>query len=165
MVPIGPTGRSSPPRRVDGGGQVRARPSAAPPGLLIDSPHQTKGVTRRITKDPEPIFAHGLVDAGCAELTDSSFGFVDVVDEDVEVKLLRAAGVGESRWSVLRRVLEREPATIRIGRHHPRVVHDVDGATEHAGVERRQTPRILAVDHHRAKSSDHGTGITDPAVR
>ena len=64
----------------------------------------------------------GIVDAGCAELTDSSFGFVDVVDEDVEVKLLRAAGVGESRWSVLRRVLEREPATIRIGQHHPRVV-------------------------------------------
>jgi hypothetical protein len=89
-------------------------------------------VTRRIAKDPEPIFTDGIVDAGCAELTDSSFGFVDVVDEDVEVKLLRAAGVGESRWSVLRRVLEREPADHPDRSAPPSVVHGVDGAAEHA---------------------------------
>ena len=62
--------------------------------LLVDSPHQTESVTRRIAKDPESIFTDGLLDAGCAQLTDFSFGFIDVVDEDVEVKLLEPLGSG-----------------------------------------------------------------------
>ena len=70
--------------------------------LLVDSPHQAESVPRRIAKHSELSFADGPLDAGRAQLADFPFGVIDVVDDDVEVKLLRAAGVGKPRWFVLR---------------------------------------------------------------
>src|SRR4029453_19094565 len=102
-------------------------------------------------EDPELRFADGTVQTGGAQLTNFSLGVIDVVDEDVEVKLLRPAGVGELRWLVLGRVLERQPAATRFRQHHPRVVLGVDRAAEKAFIERRQTLGVLAVDYHRAK--------------
>jgi hypothetical protein len=68
---------------------------------LVDAPHQTEGVSRGVPKHLEQVFADGPVDPGRPELEHLSFGFIDVVDENVEVELLGPARVRESRWFVV----------------------------------------------------------------
>ena len=62
----------------------------------------------------------------------------DVVDVDVEVKLLRAHGVGESGRLMLGGALERQSGAIRSHHDHPVAVGTVHLAAKHVGVELRQ---------------------------
>jgi hypothetical protein len=139
----------------------RPQRNRGPPpfSALLDSPYQAEGVPRRIAEHPEPVLADGPFDPGRAEPPDFSLGSVHVVDNDVEVELLRAAGVRKLRGFVFGRILERQPPTVRICQHHPGIVLGFDGTAENAGVERRQPLRVLTVDHHRTKFSDHEIGI------
>ena len=83
-----------------------------------------------VAEHPEPVPAMGVGHAGGAQRQDVALGGVDVVDLDVEVKLLRAPRVGKSRRLMLRRQLKREPPARRIGQNRPRLVFLRDSAAE-----------------------------------
>jgi hypothetical protein len=70
---------------------------------LWADPGEAEGVSGRIAKDPKGILGAFVADVGysnCCERQHFSLRSVDVVDVDVEVKLLRALRVGES-WRLM----------------------------------------------------------------
>ncbi len=114
-----------------------------------------------VAENPEGVVLVGVGHPGGAEPDDCAFRVVDGVigDLDVEVKLLRPASVGERRRLVVRRELEGQPPSRRVGQRRPGVVVLPYVAAQNRLVEHRKLVRLLAVDDGRAKLSDHGVRI------
>lgn len=134
---------------------------------LWAAPGEAEGVSGRIAEHPEGILGAFVADVGysnCSERQHFSLRSADVVDVDVEVKLLRALRVGESWRLMFGGALERQSATIGSHHDHPVAVGNLHLAAKHVGVELGQPLRVLGVQYDRAQSSDHGAGITDIGI-
>ncbi len=114
-------------------------------------------MTRGVEEDSET--RSGLVVSfPCARSEHLSFGMVEIVNVEVEVRLLRPLSARPDRRFVVRCELERQRDITIAAELHPPVVAVVifniparDGA-----VEGRQRPRVTTIESDDAKSSDLG---------
>jgi hypothetical protein len=114
------------------------------------SRYEAEGVTRGIGKDIVGQVAR-------SQLKNLWFRFPDVLDHDVEVKLLGPLGIRPPRRSVVWSQLKRDPGGgIAGGHHHPVVALVCDRQPQKLGVEGGERPWVGTVDDHVVESPDHG---------
>jgi hypothetical protein len=113
----------------------------------------------RVREDP-PATGVDMQQRG-AETHDLFLGSVEIRDIDIQVKLLRVAGVGPPRSPVVGHALERQyEAKTRVKRREvvtdcPPVIRLVDRAAKKRLVEAGEFCDIRTVQNHTLKPADH----------
>jgi hypothetical protein len=121
-----------------------------PPG----SRYEAEGVTGGVGKDIAREVAR-------SQLKNVRFRFADVLDHDVEMKLLGSLGIRPPGRSVVRGQLKRDPGgRIAGGDHHPVVAIVGDRQPQKLGVEGGKPLGVGTVDDHVVESPDHGLRCT-----
>ena len=125
--------------------------------LMSTAEDEAERVTDGVEEDMEARFAGGGNSLG-AEGEHGWFCYVDVVNPDVDVQLLRVVRVRPARRRPLGGALEREASVAGFGTDHdPRAVFDVlvDLVSQDRRVERGQFAGLRTVDDGLLQPSDH----------
>jgi len=117
---------------------------------------QAEGVSRRIEKHPEGCAGLMLV-LGRAEVEHRRLGGVEVIDDHVEVHLLRHLLSRPPGWGIPLHLLEGEALTVVRADVGP-VGADLDLPVQHRAVERRESARIGTVDDDAWEACDSHAG-------
>src|SRR5712691_9612383 len=111
---------------------------------------------RRVKKHPERSSWLVLV-LGRAELEHGLFGNVKIIDDHVEVHLLRNLLPGPVGWRIVLDLLEGDALPV-VGANVDPIGSGLDLPVEHGAVESRRRIGIGAVDHETWEACDSHTG-------